>query len=812
MAAETEWAWLPSRREVVRVVERVDLWGKLTADVLLSSSEGLVRVAADELKPVAQRPWTSVELQWRSAIALAGHLIADGEPISLTRCLFDPLPHQVTALQRAIRQLPVRLLLADEVGLGKTLEAGLIWTELKARKLVKRLLIVAPPSLQLQWVAEIKRHFGEDILRVGSGGMALDGGIDPWTDFDQVICSFDSIKPLRRRRGWDDDRVRAHNKLRFDAAVAAGWDLVIFDEAHHLAGNVDEVARHDLARALTQACPNVLLLSATPHSGKSDAFRRLLSLLDATFLDEGVITRERVAARLIRTEKRNAVSNEGKPLFQPRSSRLEVIPYGDRGIEETLYDAVTEYVRHGYARALRERRPVVALLVLLMQRLVSSSTAAIKRALERRLAAIVEEGTQLRLLPEQAEEWGELTEDEEIAGLILAQGAAWENERAEVELLLDLARRAAAGVDAKTSYLLELVRRLQRDEGDPALKVLVFTQFVATQEMLIGMMGRAGIPAERINGQMDLSERAIAQDRFSRDIQVLVSTDAGAEGVNLQFAHVVVNYDLPWNPMRIEQRIGRVDRIGQAHPVRAFNLVLENTIDQRVLEILEEKLENILRELGVDKRTEVLEDASSHVERLYAEAILHPEQIDRMAATMDKQVRDQVGEARPMAELMRSVPAEPMQKPDARLGPLLTVANQAFAVFADRKPEVDQLRLLARLPTVSPAEPVPSIVGAEDGWWTLWEVRAGQEGPLRDFFALFHQEGRGVRPDLATRIWEGLAQGVEVTCGQPPDPDMWAALQRQGLDHAYGPYSRLARTDPSAVPWVRLCLLVRAGP
>ena len=165
-----------------------------------------------------------------------------------------------------------------------------------------------------------------------------------------------------------------------------------------------------------------------------------------------------------------------------------------------------------------------------------------------------------------------------------------------------------------------------------------------------------------------------------------------------------------------------------------------------------------------------------------------------------------------MAELMRSVPAEPMQKPDARLGPLLTVANQAFAVFADRKPEVDQLRLLARLPTVSPAEPVPSIVGAEDGWWTLWEVRAGQEGPLRDFFALFHQEGRGVRPDLATRIWEGLAQGTEVTCGQPPDPGMWAALQRQGLDHAYGPYSRLARTDPSAVPWVRLCLLVRAGP
>jgi superfamily II DNA or RNA helicase len=812
LPGDIEWAWLPSRQEVVRVVERVDLWGQLAADVLSSSSDGLVRVAADELKAVAERPWTSAELQWRSAIALAGHLIASGEPISLTRCSFDPLPHQVTALQRAIQELPIRLLLADEVGLGKTLEAGLIWTELKARRLVKRVLIVAPAGLQLQWVAELGRHFGEEIVRVGRGGMALDGGIDPWANFDQVICSFDSIKPVRRRRGWDEDRLAAHNRLRFDAAVAAGWDLVIFDEAHHLAGNVEDVARHDLARALTQACPNVLLLSATPHSGKSDAFRRLLSLLDAAFLDGEVITRERVADRMIRTEKRAAVSNDGKPLFQPRASRLEVIPYGNRGIEETLYDAVTEYVRHGYARALRERRPIVALLVLLMQRLVSSSTAAIKRALERRLVAIVEEGTQLRLLPEQAEEWGDLTEDEELAALISAQGAAWENERAEVELLLDLARRAAAGVDAKASYLLELVRRLQREEGDPALKVLVFTQFVATQEMLIDMMERGGISAERLNGQMDLSDRALAQDRFSRDIQVLVSTDAGGEGVNLQFAHVVVNYDLPWNPMRIEQRIGRVDRIGQAHPVRAFNLVLENTIDQRVLEILEQKLDNILRELGIDKRTEVLEDVSSHVERLYAEAILHPEEMGRVAGVLDDQVREQVEEARPMAELVHSIGVEPTQKPDPRLGPLLAAANQAFASFSDQAPKVDQLDLLRRLPTVSPAEPVPSIRGFENGWWSLWEVRPSQEAPLRDFFSLFHQEGGGVRPDLASRIWEALARGTEVTSGEPPDSDVWAVLDRQGLDHAYGPYSRLAGKDPSAVPWVRLRLLVRAGP
>jgi SNF2 family DNA or RNA helicase len=185
-------------------------------------------------------------------------------------------------------------------------------------------------------------------------------------------------------------------------------------------------------------------------------------------------------------------------------------------------------------------------------------------------------------------------------------------EKAEVEMLLTWrGKPRQQGTDAKAEALLELIYKLQQEENDPSLKVLIFTEFVPTQAMLAGFLESRGFSVALLNGSMDLDARAKAQQVFARDVRVLVSTDAGGEGLNLQFCHVIVNFDMPWNPMRIEQRIGRVDRIGQRHVVRAINFVLDDTVEHRVRQVLEEKLALIAEEFGVDKASDVMDSVEA---------------------------------------------------------------------------------------------------------------------------------------------------------------------------------------------------------
>ena len=809
-SATEDWAWWPQERQAVKIVSQRDLWGQTVCEVLLSATGRVLPVARDSLASLATRTWTPDEVQWRVAAARALHIAASGQHYVLGFAAIDSLPHQLATLNRAMNMRPVRLLLADEVGLGKTIEAGLIWSELKARDLVRRVLVVAPKGVQLQWVAEMQNRFGETLVRVGPEGMPLDAGVDPWKAFDQVICSIDAVKPLRQRAGWSPEKVTEYNERRYQALADAGWDLVIFDEAHHVAGSTEDVSRHRLARRLSEVSPHVLLLSATPHSGKTEAFRRLLSLLDSSFLHGRELTKDEIAPLVTRAEKRTVVDSTGQPLFQPRVTSLEVIPYGDRRAERALYDAVTDYVRHGYNRALRERRPAIGFLVLLMQRLVSSSTAAIRSALERRLAAVIEVGSQLRLFTEKADEWMELTGEEQLSAVIEAEGEAWRDERAEVELLIDLARRSIAdGADAKASWLLDLFRRVQRQEGNPSVKVVVFTEFIATQKMLLDLFERAAIPAVSINGGMGLEERSLAQDAFHTSAQVLVSTDAGGEGINLQFAHVVINYDLPWNPMRIEQRIGRVDRIGQDKPVAAYNFVLENSIDRRVMEVLEEKLRRIFQELGADKWGDVLAGAGSEVEDLYAEAILNPENLDEQASSLVDSVRADAAAAKGLQELLTGLGSQsPEENRLSELPAVLHIAHQAYERWISTRVE-DRLGALRHLPEMAPGEPVPRIMGAQPGWWALWEVRVDESMEERDCFALFLADTDAVRPDIAQLVWDMLISGSSMETGDAPEPAMWDRLQSMGEDYAYVGFEAIKAKGKGIVPWVGLRLLVR---
>ncbi|MFZ3253247.1 MAG: helicase-related protein [Syntrophales bacterium] len=482
------------------------------------------------------------------------------------------------------------------------------------RGLVRRTLVVSPKGIATQWVAEMQTHFNEQFQLVLGDDISTLQRLTPkseksadqrssaWSMLDQVIVSLDSVKPMDKRRGWTAERVAEYNRSRFEDLITAGWDLVVVDEAHRLGGSTDQVARYKLGRGLAEAAPYVLLLSATPHQGKTDAFHRLMSLLDDdAFPDMDSVSRERVAPYVIRTEKRKAIDADGKPLFKPRRTQMAPVAWESRHhLQQLLYEAVTDYVREGYNQALREKKRHVGFLMILMQRLVVSSTRAIRTTLERRLAALKdgEQQASLRLAELENGAEGSESPDDEIAELYDMDGqelldellkshvSALQSEGSHVETLLDAAVRCEqAGPDAKAEALIEWIYKLQAEENEPDLKVLIFTEFVPTQQMLKEFLEARGISVVTLNGSMDMGERGAAQDAFRKSHRVLVSTDAGGEGLNLQFAHVIINYDIPWNPMRLEQRIGRVDRIGQPKTVQAINFVFEDSVEFRVREV-----------------------------------------------------------------------------------------------------------------------------------------------------------------------------------------------------------------------------------
>lgn len=653
----SEWAWSTDHRQLCQIIEAQTIWGETIWRVWLPDSDSIVRVPASSLIPLESiRADSPDNIAYAAAASRVADALTHDMLLAPVEASVIPLPHQIRALSRAVSNHRVRYLLADEVGLGKTIEAGLIMRELKLRGMVNRTLVIAPRGLVTQWVAEMQTHFGEEFrLLIPSDfwayrRIAQDDNL--WRTFHQVICSMDSVKPLDRRRGWSKEQIAEYNRERFEDLISGGWDLVIVDEAHRLGGSTDQVARYKLGQGLAEVTPYLLLLSATPHQGKTDSFHRLVSLIDSeAFPDIGSVSRERVRPYVIRTEKRQAIDAEGKPLFKPRFTQLVPVGWEERHKgQQILYNAVTEYVREGYNRAINEKQRHIGFLMILMQRLVVSSTRAIRMTLERRLEALEIPDDQLTLFPQYSEQdWADLDGQEQIDALITSRSEGLRNERSEVNLLLRTARQCEqAGPDVKADALLDWIYRLQQEEGDSDLKFLIFTEFVGTQEMLREFLTDRGFSVACLNGSMDMDERKEAQESFAKKVRILVSTDAGGEGLNLQFCHVVVNYDIPWNPMRLEQRIGRVDRIGQDHPVRAINFVFEDSVEYRVREVLEEKLAVILEEFGIDKTGDVLDSAEAgHVfDDLYIEAILHPENIESRVEDVANNIRLQAKESR----------------------------------------------------------------------------------------------------------------------------------------------------------------------
>lgn len=626
---ESHWQYSTVHNSACKVIEEQTLWGQRVCRVWLPNQDTVVRVPRSALRPLSAELRPEIEaarIRYVAAAAkvaevLEGSVSATDGQVLLAPMESNviPLPHQIHALSRAISGDRVRYLLADEVGLGKTIEAGLVMRELKLRGLVRRTLIVVPKSLALQWQVEMENHFNEYFTLVNASDLEsferlMSGGLpehrsSPWLNFSQAIITTDAFKPISKRRAWNKETVQRYNLMRHERLVTAQWDLVIIDEAHRLGGSNELVARYRLGQGLAEAAPYLLLLTATPHQGKSDAFARLMGLLDpVSFPDIESVTRDRVAPFVIRTEKRKAMTERGEPLFKPRITRILAIDLKNFPDQLELYNELTDYAKYGYNLALKDRSPFIAFLMILLQRIASSSTYAIRSTLEQRLEKLEslkkERRSGIELIIEDLEE---LTGQELLNELLEVNEPGRVNEIAQVRYLLSLAQQVeAAGPDAKALRLIDLIYQLQGEEGDSQLKFLIFTEFIGTQLMLQEFLQTRGFICSTINGSMDMDERRQEQHRFAEEARVMISTDAGGEGLNLQCAYVVINYDLPWNPMRLEQRIGRVDRIGQPKIVKAFNFVFENSVESRVLEVIEQKLAIILKETGIDKTKDVL--------------------------------------------------------------------------------------------------------------------------------------------------------------------------------------------------------------
>ena len=630
----------------VEIIGRQRLFNKETLWIHILDTDIFTQVLAEELE---DDDVSKNGLAYARFIAIATKIkqeIAEKHILAPYESNLIPLPHQILVLEKVMQGVQTRFMLADEVGMGKTIEAGLVLKEKKLRGEVKRILLVVPKSAMLQWQSEMKEHFAENFFIYDSdlitsmaktfASFDAEEELNFWRQHNQIIVSIDALKPIESRQGWNQERVDAYNKYRLEMVINADFDMVIIDEAHRMGGSSTSVSRFKMAEVLCNAVPNLLLLTATPHRGKSDHFRRLLQLMDAdAFSGEGMPCIEDIQPYVMRSEKRFAVDYDGKKLFNERTTvRLDVLLDPVRHAAQiALYDHITDYVRICFGRAKSAKRNATGLVMVMLQKLASSSTDAILSALRTRLYRL-ENGEDEDNLEGYGLDGSLDYEDDELDVGDYSVEHTSSGLKTEIEMLQKLVEEAeqckATETDAKATALMEKIYSFRSSGIEANNKVLVFTEFRQTQDFLIRVLNEQGLKCEKVNGSMSMEERHRALVNFRDEADVLVATDAAGESLNVQFCHIVFNYDLPWNPMALEQRIGRVDRIGQKYEVKAFNMLTNNSVDYRIYNIIVEKLDIIMEELGIDKTSDVLDSTidAKKINHLYLQSLLDPKRFE----------------------------------------------------------------------------------------------------------------------------------------------------------------------------------------
>ncbi len=391
----------------IEIISRKKVFGKTIVQIRILSSGEILDVPESGIQESdAEIP--ASQIAFHAMAARIRNEIATQKVLAPFESCIIPLPHQILALEKVMSGQFIRFLLADEVGMGKTIEAGLVMKELKLRNIVKRVLIIVTKTAMLQWKQELKQHFNEtfrvydtDYINTLSrtfSVMEADNEINFWSQHNQVIVSMDSLKPIEKRRGWSLQKVETHNRFRLESVIDAEFDLLIIDECHKVGGGDETVSRYKMADILCNAIPNVLLLSATPHRGKSDHFRRILQLLDAdAFAGEGMPSIPDLDPVVVRTEKRHAIDYNGNPLFNKRRTEKHSVVWDDirHRKQQLLYGQVTDYVIYGFNLAQQTRNMSYSFVMLLFQRMISSSTQAILDSMEKRAAKLTEEQSKI---------------------------------------------------------------------------------------------------------------------------------------------------------------------------------------------------------------------------------------------------------------------------------------------------------------------------------------------------------------------------------------------------------------------------------
>ena len=644
--------------------------------------------------------------KFRLALVTRHHRLAHlhNDLVSLGHIRVDIKPHQVGAVHRVITNYPHRFLLCDEVGLGKTIEAGMILKELRTRQIVKRCLIIVPPSLRRQWQFELKTKFNEVIpildtetVRYLEKTEGYTG--NPFLRYDNVIVS----------EAWITSGTRPDEVRQVD------WDMIIVDEAHHVRskreGNrVTTTRLYRLLRDLTDPTravkSSMLFLTATPMQLSTHELFSLIELLDPVLFpseehfdqhrsevrglsklveklyegypipdEESASTVERVS-RWLDTPEHDVRKRLGKSVeereevckqladrhliseilirnrkkvvggFMPRQAYRWGVTLTDD--EHEALARVEDYVQNGFALAESTSENAVGFVMVLFQKLMASSIRALRSSLASRRDRLL---AKTALAQEQPDVRLEQLLEENEAAEVIAKANLHEEEANELNDLVQTLE--ALPVDSKGK---EFIRRMMvLFNEDPRAKVLVFTEFRETQSYLKELLDQASQHGRHVginlfHGQLKsmAKDDAVTSFRRGKGPQVLISTQAGGEGRNFQFCHYLVNYDLPWNPMLVEQRIGRLDRIGQEHVVQVFNLYAEDTIEERILDVLEKRI-NAFEETvgGLDP---ILGDTEGNLREILRRA---PSERDTALKELGLRLEDQVKQARQAEEQLR---------------------------------------------------------------------------------------------------------------------------------------------------------------
>jgi superfamily II DNA or RNA helicase len=563
---------------------------------------------------------------------------------SLSIARVDPLPHQLEAVYDYFLAVPrIRFLLADDPGAGKTIMAGLLLKELKIRGLVNRTLIVAPANLCFQWQREMKDKFREQFEVVGSDVLRANYGMNPWQERNQVVTSVSWVSRI------DDAR---------DSLLRSRWDLIIVDEAHKMAAYAADkkTLAYKLGESLSAMTDHYLLMTATPHKGDPANFCLFLELLDRDVYGdvkslEEAMRRNHAPFYLRRTKEALVAfpdpdTGEVKKLFTRRD--VQTAKFELDGEEYDFYDALTTLVEDQSIKASTDdsaRGRALTFTMAMLQRRFASSVYAVRRSLERmrdKRRKVLENPREfLRRQLEVPDDLDELPEDERERYLEEIENAAisfdpttLKEEIAQFGRLIEQARiLEQREIESKLVRLKNLLS--EHDVfADPTMKLLVFTEHKDTLDYLagdgkdgrpLGKLREWGLKVTQIHGGMKIGDRdtpgtrIFAERDFREDAQVLVATEAAGEGINLQFCWFMVNYDIPWNPVRLEQRMGRIHRYGQQHDCLIFNFAAVNTREGRVLHKLLERLKEIRKELGSDQVFDVVGEVfpSNLIEKLF---------------------------------------------------------------------------------------------------------------------------------------------------------------------------------------------------